>query len=76
MSTNTDQHRPRAALGAWARANWRTTVIGLLTALAVILERLPSSPRWQDIATALVLALLGVLAVDPHKVPDAGSRTP
>ena len=64
-----------AALLWWARTHWKTTVAGVLAATAVVLQRIPESrPHWQDVAAALLLILLGMLAKDPDKLLDARRR--
>ena len=61
---------PAARLAAWARANWRTTLAGLLSAAAVVLQRIPDNDiHPQDVAAALVLIVMGSLAVDPNRLP-------
>jgi hypothetical protein len=59
---------------AWARKNWRTTAVGLLSGMAIVLQRLPDHPRPQDVIAALLMAALGVLATD--RVPQVTPASP
>jgi hypothetical protein len=74
-STGSNNQTRRAAIATWARTHWRTTAFGLVSALAIGLQRLPDRPRWQDVAAALLVAVLGVLANDNPGKPASGPGT-
>jgi hypothetical protein len=74
-SINRNHQTRRAAFATWARTHWRTTAFGLVSALAIGLQRLPDRPRWQDVAAALLVAVLGVLANDNPGKPGSGPGT-
>lgn len=67
--------RSAAAFATWARTHCRTTALGLVSALAIVLQRLPDRPRWQDVAAALLVAVLGTLANDNPGKPAPGPGT-
>jgi hypothetical protein len=76
METTVIAQQARMLLIAlWARLNWKTTLLGVLSATAVVLQRIPdASPHWQDVVAAVALTVLGALGVDPNRLP-AGETT-
>jgi hypothetical protein len=75
-ASGSDNLKRSAAFATWARIHWRTTALGLVSAVAIVLQRLPDRPRWQDVAAALLVAVLGSLATDNPGKPAPGPGTP
>jgi hypothetical protein len=48
------------------QTNWRTTLCGLVAALAIAGANLPKGITWQDCLMALAMAALGYFARDNH----------